>query len=191
MLAIIITVMVLSLRVPPEHDFGSLIRTTGHGLATYLLSFLYIAIYWYHHHRLFHLVSRVSSGVLWANLLLLFCLSLLPFTTAWMAHTKLAHAPLFVYGLNLLVAAGATFVLQSMLIRQEGQDSALRRAIGRNLRGKLSPALYLAGMLSAVLIGPPGRVGPYIALGCYAAVAVMWVIPNDRMERAVREADNG
>jgi uncharacterized membrane protein len=186
-LAIIITVMVLELRIPTEHDLGSFLRTTGHGLVTYLLSFAYVAIYWNNHHHMFHLVQRVSGSVLWANLVLLFWLSLLPFTTRWMAESRLAHTPLFVYGLNLLLAAIAYFVLQTLVIRQEGLDSPLRRAIGRDLKGKISPLLYLAGMISTLVIDERGRYGAWIALGCYGAVAIMWVIPDRRIDRAIQQ----
>jgi uncharacterized membrane protein len=186
-LAIVITVMVLELQIPVQHDLNSFVRTTGHGLVTYLLSFAYVAIYWNNHHHMFHLVKTVRGSVLWANLALLFWLSLLPFTTRWMAESRLAHTPLFVYGLNLLLAAIAYFVLQTLVIRQEGADSPLRRAIGRDLKGKLSPVLYLAGIISTLVIDPHGRLGVWIALGCYAAVAVMWVIPDRRIDRAIQE----
>ena len=186
-LAIIITIMVLELRVPEGHDLQSLLHTTGHGLITYLLSFVYLGIYWNNHHHMFQLVSRVSGGVLWANLTLLFFLSLLPFTTAWMDESRLAHAPLFLYGLNLLLAAAAYFVLQTVVIRQEGPASPLRRAVGRDLKGKLSPVGYLAGMLGTTVFDPEGRVGAWFALGCYAAVAVLWVVPDRRIEGAIRE----
>lgn len=186
-LAIIITVMVLGLRVPAEHDLRSFLHATGHGLITYILSFLYIGIYWNNHHHLFHLVRRVSGGVLWANLALLFTLSLLPFTTDWMAESRLAHTPMFVYGLNLLLSAAAYFVLQTVLIRQEGVDSPLKRAVGGDLKGKLSPVLYLAGMLSTVIVEPHGHLGAVLALGCYAAVAIMWIVPDRRIARLIRE----
>jgi uncharacterized membrane protein len=186
-LAIIITVMVLTLRVPAEEDFGSLLRTTGNGLLTYLLSFLYIAIYWFNHHRLFHLVGRIGAGVLWANLGLLFCLSLLPFTTAWMDHSRLAHTPLVLYGINLLLAGGAYFVLETTVLRQESPDSPLRQAIGRNMRGRISPLLYVAGILCAAIIDEHGRLGAWLALGCYALAAIIWVVPNRRIDRLFRE----
>jgi hypothetical protein len=113
---------------------------------------------------MFHLARRISGGVLWANLALLFSLSLLPFTTEWMADSRLARTPLFVYGLNLTFSAVAYFVLQTLLIRQEGADSPLKRAIGRDVKGKISPVLYVAGMLSTVLVDPHGRLGVWVAL---------------------------
>jgi len=186
-LAIILTVMVLGLDIPPEHDLRSLLRATGHDLVTYLLSFLYISIYWIGHHHMFHLVRRISRGVCWANLALLFTLSLLPFTTEWMADSTLARTPIFVYGLNLTLSVAAYFVLQRLVIRQEGAASALKKAIGRDLKGKLSPVLYLAGMLSSVLIEPHGRLGVWVALACYATVAIMWIVPDRRFDRFIRE----
>ena len=186
-LAIIITVMVLELRVPETHDIGSFLHTTGHGLLTYALSFAYIAIYWNNHHHMFHLVSRISGSVLWANLLLLFFLSLLPFTTEWMRESRLSQVPVFVYGLNLLLSAFAYFALQTLVIRQEGADSPLKRAIGRDIKGKISPFLYLAGMLSTLVVTPEGRLDAWVGLGFYAAVAVMWVVPDRRIDRVIRE----
>jgi uncharacterized membrane protein len=152
-----------------------------------LLSFLYIGIYWINHHHMFHLARRVSGGVLWANLALLFTLSLLPFTTEWMADSRLARTPLFVYGLNLTFSAVAYFVLQTLVIRQEGAGSPLKRAIGRDVKGKISPVLYVAGMLSTVLVDPHGRLGVWVALACYAAVAIMWIVPDRRIDRFIRE----
>lgn len=187
-LAIIITVMVLGLPVPTQHDLRSFLHQTGHGLLTHVLSFTYVAIYWTNHHHLFHLVRRVNGAILWANLVLLFGLSLLPFMTAWMAQSRLAHTPLFVYGLILLFCAGAYFVLEHLVMRQEGADSPLRRAIGRDVKGKVSPVLYLAGMLSAVFVDPHGRIGAWLALACYAGAAIMWVVPDRRIDRYIRES---
>lgn len=187
-LAIIITIMVLELRVPQGDDIAALFRTTGHGLLTYLLSFIYIGIYWNNHHHMFHLVSRIRGGVLWANLGLLFFLSLFPFTTAWVNETELARIPVVIYGVDLLLAAIAYFVLQSVIIRQQGPHSPLRHAVGRDVKGKLSPVLYVAGILSALLFDPHGRGGVFLASGCYVVVAVMWVVPDRRIDRAVRES---
>lgn len=184
-LAIIITIMVLQLRVPTQHDLPSFLYTTGHGLITYLLSFLYIGIYWNNHHHMFVLVRRVSGGILWANLALLFVLSLLPFTTAWVTESRLAHTPLFVYGANLLLGAAAYGVLQSLVTRREGEGSPLKQAIGHDLKGKISPVLYVAGMLSALLVH--GRVGAWLALVSYTAVAVMWIVPDRRIDRLIRQ----
>jgi len=186
-LAIIITIMVLELKVPDGHDLSDLVHTTGVGLLTYLLSFVYVGIYWNNHHHMFHLVRRVSGGVLWANLALLFCLSLFPFTTAWVDESRFAQTPVVIYGLNLLSAAIAYFVLQTVIIRQEGSESPLREAVGADLKGKVSPVVYLAGILSALTIDRDGHVGVWIALACFVGVAIMWVVPDRRIGRAVRQ----
>ena len=186
-LAIVITVMVLELKVPEEHTFSAFLHTTGVGLLTYLLSFIYVCIYWNNHHHMFHLVRQVSGGVLWANLGLLFCLSLFPFTTAWVDESRFAQTPVVIYGLNLLSAAIAYYVLQTVIIRQQGADSPLREAVGADLKGKLSPVLYLAGILSALLIDRDGHIGVGIALACFVSVAISWIVPDRRIDRAVRQ----
>ncbi|MEV6375115.1 DUF1211 domain-containing protein [Micromonospora sp. WP24] len=186
-LAIIITIMVLELRVPEGHDLSDLFHTSGVGLLTYLLSFVYVGIYWNNHHHLFHLVEKVSGNVLWANLGLLFCLSLIPFTTTWVDESRFEQTPVVVYGLNLLSAAVAYYVLQRVIIRQQGPNSPLRDALGLDLKGKLSPALLIAGILSALTIDRDGRVGVWIALACYVAIAIMWIVPDRRIDRAIRE----
>jgi uncharacterized membrane protein len=134
---------------------------------------------------MFHLVRRVSGVVLWANLALLFCLSLFPFTTAWMDESRFEQIPVVIYGLNLLSAAVAYFVLQTVIIRQEGSESPLRQAIGADVKGKVSPVFYLAGILSALFLGRPVGVG--IALACFVTVAIVWIVPDRRIDRAVRE----
>ncbi|WP_326557400.1 TMEM175 family protein [Micromonospora sp. NBC_01796] len=186
-LAIIITIMVLELKVPEDHDLAGLLHTSGVGLLTYLLSFVYVSIYWNNHHHMFHLVRQVSGEVLWANLALLFCLSLLPFTTAWMDESTFEPTPVVVYGLNLLAAAIAYFVLQTVIIRQQGPESPLRQAVGADLKGKLSPVLNLAGILSALVIDRSGRIGVWIALACFVGTAIMWLIPDRRIDRVVRQ----
>jgi uncharacterized membrane protein len=186
-LAIIITIMVLELKVPEGHDLSDLFHTTGVGLLTYLLTFIYVGIYWNNHHHMFHLVRQVSGGVLWANLALLFCLSLFPFTTAWVDESKFEQTPVVIYGLNLLGAAAAYFVLQTVIIRRQGPESALRQAIGADIKGKVSPAFYLAGILSALAIDRNGHVGVGIALACFVGVAIMWIVPDRRIDRAVRQ----
>jgi uncharacterized membrane protein len=185
-LAIVITVMVLELKVPAGHEFADLVHTTGVGLLTYLLSFVYVGIYWNNHHHMFHLVRRVRGGVLWANLALLFCLSLFPFTTAWMDDSHFARNPVILYGLNLLVAAIAYYVLQTVIIRQQGPRSPLRRAVGNDLKGKTSPAFYLAGILSALVV--PAPVGVGIALGCFVGAALVWIVPDRRIDRVITDA---
>jgi uncharacterized membrane protein len=191
-LAIIITIMVLELHEPKSSDLEALWHTARVGLASYLLSFVYVGIYWANHHHMFQLTMRVTGGVLWANLGLLFCLSLFPFTTQWVEITSYAGTPVVVYGANLLAAAIAYYILQSVIIRNQGKGSPLRKAIGRDLKGKISPAFYIAGMVAAVAWGG----GRWIAVACYVAVAAMWVIPDRRIElviagRAPGEPDAG
>ena len=179
-LAIIITIMVLELR-PPEGATLEDLRDVSTGFLTYLLSFVYIGIYWNNHHHLFQLVRRVDGRVLWANLDLLFWLSLYPFTTAWMDETGLARTPVVVYGVNLLAAAIAYYVLQLTILRAEGDDGVVRAAIGRDLKGKLSPVIYLLGIGSALWVAE------WLALVCYVAVAAMWLVPDRRFEGYVVE----
>ncbi|MGK5740244.1 TMEM175 family protein [Micromonospora sp. URMC 103] len=186
-LAIIITIMVLELRVPEGHHLSDLFRTAGVGLLTYLLTFIYVGIYWNNHHHLFHLVQRVSGGVLWANLGLLFALSLFPFTTAWVDDSRFERTPVVIYGLNLLCAAVAHLVLLKVITRREGPESLLRRAIGKDLKGKISPAVYLAGMVSALTIDRDGKIGVWVALAWYVAAAIIWIVPDPRIGRAVEE----
>ena len=179
-LAIIITIMVLELR-PPEGATLEDLRDVSTGFLTYLLSFVYIGIYWNNHHHLFQLVRRVDGRVLWANLDLLFWLSLYPFTTAWMDETGLARTPVVVYGVNLLAAAIDYYVLQLTILRAEGDDGVVRAAIGRDLKGKLSPVIYLLGIGSALWVAE------WLALVCYVAVAAMWLVPDRRFEGYVVE----
>jgi uncharacterized membrane protein len=183
-LAIIITIMVLELKVPVGHHLSDLVGDTGVGLLSYLLSFVYVGIYWNNHHHMFHLVRQVSGGVLWANLGLLFCLSLLPFTTAWVDESKFAQTPVVAYGVNLFAAGVAYVVLQTVIIRRQGPESPLREAVGNDVKGKVSAALNLAGVLSALA---SGKAGVWIALACFVAVAVVWIVPDRRIDRAVRE----
>ncbi|MHA7987699.1 TMEM175 family protein [Rathayibacter sp. CAU 1779] len=177
-LAIIITVMVLGLAVPEGVTFSSLVNDSGLGLLTYLLSFIYIGIYWNNHHHLFQLHPQVDGTVLWANLHLLFWLSLYPFTTAWLTKTDVALVPTVVYGLNLLCAAIAYFILQSVILRRPGGER-LRDAIGRDVKGWLSPVLYLLGIGLAFIL-------PWLGLLPFVAVAVMWLVPDRRIERYIR-----
>jgi uncharacterized membrane protein len=179
--------MVLELKRPTGPRLSDLLHTSGVGLLTYLLSFVYVAIYWNNHHHMFHLVKRASGAVLWANLALLFCLSLFPFTTAWMDESRFAQTPVVVYGLNLLIAAIAYLVLQTVVIRQQGPQSPLRRAIGADLKGKISSGLYVAGILGALAFGGSRHVGVVIALACFVSAAIMWIIPDRRIDRLVRD----
>ena len=176
-LAIIITIMVLELHVPEEPTLNALGGSLT-GLLTYLLSFVYIGIYWNNHHHMFQLCQRVDGSVLWANLNLLFWLSLYPFTTAWMDESDFARTPVVVYGVNLLLAAVAYYVLVLRMVHAEGEPSMLREALGRDLKGKVSPALYLLGILLAF-------VTPWLGLVPFVAVALIWLVPDRRMEHYV------
>jgi uncharacterized membrane protein len=189
-LAIIITIMVLELREPRGDDVAALWHAASTGLLSYLLSFVYVGIYWNNHHHMFQLTKLVTGAVLWANLGLLFCLSLFPYTTQWMDSTDYARTPVIVYGVNLLMAAIAYYVLQLVVIRSEGEDSALRKAVGRDFKGRASIVGYLAGCVAALFGGGDSitaRPGTWVALGCYVAVACLLVIPDPRIDRAVRD----
>ncbi len=179
-LAIIITIMVLELHVPTEPTLHALGESTT-GFLTYLLSFVYLGIYWNNHHHMFQVVEHVDGLVLWANLHLLFWLSLYPFTTAWMDETELARTPLVVYGVNLLAAAVAYYLLQLSILRLPS-GAPLRRALGRDLKGKSSPVIYIAGILLAFVNG-------WLAVACYVAVAVIWLVPDRRVERLATTGD--
>jgi uncharacterized membrane protein len=187
-LAIIITIMVLELKVPEGHDLSDLAHTTGFGLLTYLVSFVYVGIYWNHHH-MFHLVRRVNGGALWANLALLFCLSLFPFTTAWLDQSRFERTPVVICGLNLLAAAMAYVVLQNVIIRGQGGESPLRQAVGTDIKAKVSQGLLLAGILSALAIDPRGHVGVGLAVACFIGVAIIWIVPDRRIDRLVHQQE--
>jgi uncharacterized membrane protein len=186
-LAIIITIMVLELKVPHGETLADLRETTASGLLTYVLSFVYIGIYWNNHHHMFQLTSRVTAGVLWANLHLLFWLSLYPFTTAWMDETEFARVPTTVYGVNLLAAAVAYYILQSRILAAEEPDGPLRRALGSDLKGKISPVLYAIGILAAASAGEDRLWAKDVAIAFYVTVAVIWLIPDQRIERTIKE----
>ena len=183
-LAIIITIMVLEIKVPDQPTLEAL-GGSATGFLTYLLSFVYVGIYWSNHHHMFQVVDRVDGTVLWGNLDLLFWLSLFPVTTAWVDQTKLARTPVIVYGVNLLLAALAYYVLQLAIFRVEG-GSGLREALGRDLKGKISPVLYLFGIALAF-------VNPWPAMLVYTSVAIIWLVPDRRVERylAARESRSG
>ena len=177
-IAVIITIMVLEMKVPQDASLGSL-RSVIPVFLSYVLSFVYVAIYWNNHHHFFHLVRHVNGVMLWANMNLLFWLSLIPFTTGWMGENHFAPVPTALYGVALLMPALAFYGLQLVIIRAQGSDSALARAIGRDLKGKVSPPLYVAGILLAF-------VDARIACAIYLLVALLWFIPDRRVERVVR-----
>jgi len=176
-LAILITIMVLELHVPQGTQLADLAVLLPVFLS-YVLSFLYIGIYWNNHHHLLHTVSHVSGGILWANLHLLFWLSLLPFATGWMGENHFAPWPTVVYGLVLLMAAIAYWLLQRCIVQTHGPGSLLRRAIGSDWKGKLSPLFYTAGVLCALW-------NPALAQGFYVFVALLWLVPDRRIEQAI------
>jgi len=177
-LAIIVTVMVLEMRPPHGTQLTDLLALWPVFLS-YVLSFVYIGIYWTNHHHFFHLVRTVDGPVLWANLHLLFWLSLVPFSTAWMGENQFAPAPTAIYGVSLLMPALAWVVMQRALFRREVEAARLREALGRDLKGKISPVIYLAGIgLSFVDTRLAGL--------AYLAVALMWLAPDRRVERAAK-----
>ncbi len=182
-LAIIITIMVLELRVPRGSALTALTPVLPVFL-TYVLSFVYIAIYWNNHHHLLKAARSVTGGMMWANLHLLFWLSLFPFVTGWMGENHFTPAPTALYGAVALMAAIAYYILQSLILAQEGRDSKLSKSLGRDLKGKLSPVLYAAAIGVSFL-------EPWIAGCLYIVVALMWLVPDRRIERALRGSDEG
>jgi TMEM175 potassium channel family protein len=180
-LAIVITIMVLEMKVPHEAGLAAL-KPILPVFLSYVLSFIYVGIYWNNHHHLLQSTKRVNAGILWANLHLLFWLSLFPFVTGWLGENHVAPTPAAIYGFVLLMAALAYFILQRAIIVQQGPESILATAVGRDWKGKLSPALYLIAI-------PLAFVNPWIASSLYVFVALMWLIPDRRIERVlVKEA---
>ncbi|MBW8323290.1 MAG: TMEM175 family protein [Prolixibacteraceae bacterium] len=180
-LAIIITIMVLEIKVPHGKDFAAL-QPLIPVVISYILSFIYIGIYWNNHHHMMHTVKHVSGSILWANLHLLFWLSLVPFTTGWIGENHFAPIPMAVYGIVLLMAAIAYFVLQNQIIRAQGERSLLARAIGSDIKGKMSPILYLLGIGSSFI-------SEWISGSFYVLVALIWLIPDKRIEIILRNME--
>jgi uncharacterized membrane protein len=177
-IAVIITIMVLELKAPPDAGLDAL-KEAAPVFLSYVLSFIYVAIYWNNHHHFFALAGRVSGTVLWANLHLLFWLSLIPFATSWLGAHPAAAAPTAVYGASLLMPALAWYGLQLALFEQQkGEGATLARALGGDLKGKLSPFLYLAGIGLAF-------VNPWMSDAIYVFVALLWLVPDRRIERAM------
>jgi len=176
-IAILITIMVLELRAPQGASWAAL-RQLVPSLLSYVLSFVFLGIYWTNHHHLLQLTERVTGGVLWANLHLLFWLSLIPFATTWMGQNHYAAVPTAVYGIVLVLAAVAYEKLQYTIIRAQGADSQLSRAIGSDRKGKISLVLYLVAI-------PAAFVQPLVADALYATVALVWFVPDRRIERVV------
>lgn len=176
-IAILITIMVLELKVPHGTTLDAL-EPLLPVMLSYVLSFVYLGIYWNNHHHMLHVTKHVDGVILWANLHLLFWLSLIPFTTAWMGENHFASMPSAVYGVVLLMAAIAYFILARAIIRREGADSVLARAFGRDWKGKISPALYTVGIVLAF-------VNQALAQAVYVIVAVIWLVPDRRIERVL------
>jgi uncharacterized membrane protein len=173
-LAIIITIMILEIKVPKGDkliDLKPLIPI----FLSYVLSFIYLGIYWNNHHHMMHTVRRVTGDILWANLYLLFWLSLVPFVTGWIGENHFTPVPMALYGIILLMAAIAYYILQTRIISNDGPDSILSKAIGKDIKGKISPILYVLGIAS-------GWISPWIAGGIYILVAFIWVVPDKRIE---------
>jgi uncharacterized membrane protein len=176
-IAILITIMVLELHSPHGTSWAAL-RDQFPVLLAYLLSFVYLGIYWSNHHHMLAVVSRISGAALWANLHLLFWLSLVPFVTAWMSENHFPAIPTAVYGIVLLAAAIAYYVLQWTLLRVEGRSSVLATAVGRDLKGKVSPLLYCIGIALSFA-------DRWLGLAVYVVIALMWLVPDRRVERAM------
>jgi len=177
MIAIIITIMVLEMKVP----HGAELKALGPMIPvflSYVLSFVYLGIYWNNHHHMIHTCNRVSAPILWANLHLLFWLSLVPFATGWMGENRFQSIPATLYGVILLMAAISYFLLQQAIIVSQGEDSLLRRAVGNDWKGKTSPILYAVAIPCALW-------RPWLAMGIYTLVALLWLIPDRRIERAL------
>jgi TMEM175 potassium channel family protein len=173
-IAIIITIMVLELKVPHGDRLTELLPLLPVFLS-YVLSFVYVAIYWNNHHHMLHACTTVTGTILWANLHLLFWLSLFPFATGWMGENHFAAVPTALYGVVLLMAASAYYVLQQAIIRAQGPESILKKAVGRDWKGKLSPVLYVMALVATL-------VSPWIAQAIFVSVALMWLIPDRRIE---------
>ncbi|ALL13664.1 TMEM175 family protein [Caulobacter henricii] len=177
-LAIIITIMVLELKVPHGAELAVL-KPLVPVFLSYVLSFIYVGIYWNNHHHMLHAVTSVTGPILWANLHLLFWLSLVPFVTAWMGENHFASIPVALYGGVMLMCALAFMLLARLLTRHEGAESKLALAFGKDYKSKLSLALYVAGIGLAF-------VNSWVAVGCYVAVAVIWFVPDRRIERVLK-----
>ena len=177
-LAIVITIMVLELKVPHGGSFEDL-KSLLPVFLSYVLSFIYLAIYWNNHHHMMQTVKHVTGTILWANMHLLFWLSLVPFVTGWMGENHFTNASVFLYGIVLLGAAIAYFVLQNLIIKSHGDNSILKKALGKDLKGKISPVLYLVGILSSFF-------SVWISGALYIVVAIIWLIPDTRIEKALK-----
>jgi uncharacterized membrane protein len=177
--AVIITLTVLNMKAPSEADWHAL-EPVLPVFASYVLSFIYLGIYWNNHHHLLHAAEHVTGGILWANLVLLFWLSMVPFTTAWIGQTNYAPVPVAVYGVMLLFAGISYFVLTKALINRHGKDSLLARSIGSDWKGAVSVLLYIVAI-------PLSFWKAAVACGIYVLVAILWLVPDPRIEKAIRD----
>src|SRR4051812_1902569 len=180
-IAILITVMVLELPTPHGTSWSALHEALPVLLA-YVLSFVYLGIYWNNHHHMFQATTRVSGLILWANLHLLFWLSLVPFTTSWLGENHLAPAPAAAYGIVLLAAALAYYALERVIMRDQGSGSRVAAAVGRDIKGKASPFLYIAGIGVSFLV-------PWLGIALYSVVALIWLVPDRRFERTLSDRE--
>ena len=177
-IAIVITIMVLEMKVPHGEDLAALTPVLP-VFMSYVLSFVYVGIYWNNHHHMLHAASRVNGAILWANLHLLFWLSLFPFVTGWMGENHFAPVPTALYGCVLLAAAIAYWILQQSIIASQGPDSPLKRAVGGDWKGKFSPLFYIIGIAATFF-------WHWLALALYVAVALIWLVPDRRIENSLR-----
>lgn len=180
-LAIIITIMVLEFKVPDSIDYEAL-EPLLHKFLSYILSFIYVGIYWNNHHHMMHTVKKVNGKILWANLHLLFWLSLIPFATDWIGEHHFAPFPMMFYGIILLMNGIAYFILQRIILNHHGKDSLLSKALGNDIKGKSSPVLYMIGIAFAPFY-------PVVSGMIYIFVALMWLVPDKRIERIFNEKE--
>lgn len=174
-IAILITIMVLELKVPHGDDLATLGKLVPVFLS-YILSFIYLGIYWNNHHHMLHTVQKVTGGILWGNLHLLFWLSLIPFTTAWMGENHFSKMPTILYGVVLLMCAISYFILQNLIIKSQGSDSLLKKAVGKDSKGKFSAIAYIVGTGFSALV-------PFVGIAIYTLVAILWIVPDKRIEK--------
>lgn len=178
-LAIIITIMVLELKIPEGHNWSALVEL-GPKFLSYAVSFVYVGIYWNNHHHLLHMVRTMNGKLMWLNLLLLFCLSLVPFSTAWMGESSFAATPTALYGIVLLLAAISYKLLQNAILQQHASGSAIAGAMGGDVKGMISPILYLTAIGTAYL-------NAWVSCFFFVLVAAIWFVPDQRIERALRK----
>ncbi len=181
-IAILITIMVLELKVPHGADLEAL-HTLAPVLTAYVLSFIYLGIYWNNHHHLFQATGHINGTILWANLHLLFWLSLVPFVTNWMGEHYQESLPTAIYGVILFAAGTAYYILQNLIVREQGKNSTIKTALGKDFKGKISPLIYIAAIFLAF-------VNSYIADALYVLVALIWLVPDRRIEKKIHHQEN-